>query len=68
MQEVAGKRLRFGYRRIGVLLERKDMSMSHKNEDRDSEGAVYRLLPMLFVAPVTAADDLSEHETGVNAV
>ncbi|MFG6664763.1 IS3 family transposase [Sulfitobacter sp. 916] len=30
MQEVAGKRRRFGYRRIGVLLERKGMSMNHK--------------------------------------
>ena len=25
MKDIAGKRLRFGYRRIGVLLERKDM-------------------------------------------
>ncbi len=30
MQEVAGKRRRFGYRRIGVLLERKGMIMNHK--------------------------------------
>lgn len=30
MQEIAAKRRRFGYRRIGVLLERKGMSMSHK--------------------------------------
>lgn len=30
MQEVAGKRRRFGYRRIGVLLERKGMVMNHK--------------------------------------
>ena len=30
MQEIAGKRRRFGYRRIGVLLERKGMSMNHK--------------------------------------
>jgi hypothetical protein len=29
MQEIAGKRRRFGYRRIGVLLERKGMSMNH---------------------------------------
>ncbi len=30
MQKIAGKRRRFGYRRIGVLLERKDMIMNHK--------------------------------------
>jgi putative transposase len=30
MQEIAGKRRRFGYRRIGVLLERKGMVMNHK--------------------------------------
>jgi putative transposase len=30
MQEIAGKRRRFGYRRIGILLERKGMSMNHK--------------------------------------
>ena len=30
MQEIAGKRRRFGYRRIGVLLEPKGMSMNHK--------------------------------------
>ncbi len=30
MQEIAGKRRRFGYRRIGVLLERKGMIMNHK--------------------------------------
>ena len=30
MQEIAAKRRRFGYRRIGVLLERKGMSMHHK--------------------------------------
>ncbi len=30
MQEIAGKRRRFGYRRIGVLLERKGMKMNHK--------------------------------------
>ena len=30
MQEIAGKRRRFGYRRIGVLLERKGMTMNHK--------------------------------------
>lgn len=30
MQEIAGKRRRFGYRRIGVLLERKGMRMNHK--------------------------------------
>tara|TARA_R110002020_G_C16182803_1_gene764971 strand:+ start:477 stop:1226 length:750 start_codon:yes stop_codon:yes gene_type:complete len=30
MQEIAGKRRRFGYRRIGVLLERKGMLMNHK--------------------------------------
>ncbi|AHM05896.1 Mobile element protein [Roseibacterium elongatum DSM 19469] len=28
MQEIAGKRRRFGYRRIGVLLERKGMIMT----------------------------------------
>jgi len=30
MQEIAAKRRRFGYRRIGVLLERKGMIMNHK--------------------------------------
>lgn len=30
MQEISGKRRRFGYRRIGVLLERKGMIMNHK--------------------------------------
>ncbi|MBU2998916.1 IS3 family transposase [Roseovarius nubinhibens] len=30
MQAIAGKRRRFGYRRIGVLLERKGMIMNHK--------------------------------------
>ncbi|WP_283966187.1 IS3 family transposase [Tritonibacter sp. AK171] len=30
MQQIAGKRRRFGYRRIGVLLERKGMRMNHK--------------------------------------
>lgn len=30
MQEIAGKRRRFGYRRIGLLLERKGMTMNHK--------------------------------------
>ena len=30
MQEIVGKRRRFGYRRIRVLLERKGMSMNHK--------------------------------------
>ncbi|GHG99829.1 hypothetical protein GCM10010961_36000 [Pseudodonghicola xiamenensis] len=30
MQDIAGTRRRFGYRRIGVLLERKGMRMNHK--------------------------------------
>jgi putative transposase len=30
MQEIAGKRRRFGNRRIGVLLECKSMVMNHK--------------------------------------
>lgn len=30
MKEIAGHRRRFGYRRIGVLLERKGMAMNHK--------------------------------------
>lgn len=30
MKAVAHKRRRFGYRRIGVMLERKDMIMTHK--------------------------------------
>jgi putative transposase len=30
MREIAGKRRRFGYRRIGVLLEREGMMMNHK--------------------------------------
>ena len=30
MREIAGQRRRFGYRRIGVLLERKGMVMNHK--------------------------------------
>ncbi len=34
MKEIAGKRRRFGYRRIGVLLERKGMIMNHKKRYR----------------------------------
>jgi transposase InsO family protein len=34
MQEIAGKRRRFGYRRIGVLLERKGLIMNHKKLHR----------------------------------
>ena len=30
MKAVAAKRRRFGYRRIGVMLERKGMIMNHK--------------------------------------
>jgi len=30
MKDVAGKRRRFGYRRIGVMLERQGMIMNHK--------------------------------------
>ena len=30
MKEIAGKRRRFGYRRIGILLERKGMLINHK--------------------------------------
>ena len=30
MREIAGERRRFGYRRIGVLLERRGMTMNHK--------------------------------------
>ena len=30
MKEIAEKRRRFGYRRIGILLERKGMTMNHK--------------------------------------
>jgi putative transposase len=30
MKEVAGKRRRFGYRRIGIMLERQGMTMNHK--------------------------------------
>jgi len=30
IQEIAGKRRRFGYRRIGILLERTGMTMNHK--------------------------------------
>ncbi len=30
MKAIASKRLRFGYRRIGVLLERKGMFMNHE--------------------------------------
>jgi putative transposase len=30
MKAIASKRRRFGYRRIGVLLERKGMTMNHK--------------------------------------
>ena len=30
MKDIASMRRRFGYRRIGVLLERKGMSMNHK--------------------------------------
>ena len=31
MKAIAGKRRRFGYRRIGILLERKGMLMNHKS-------------------------------------
>jgi hypothetical protein len=34
MKAIASKRRRFGYRRIGVLLERKGMIMNHKKLDR----------------------------------
>jgi len=30
MREVAGQRRRFGYRRIGIMLERQGMTMNHK--------------------------------------
>ena len=30
MHEIAGKRRRFGYRRIGVMLEREGFTMNHK--------------------------------------
>lgn len=30
MKDIAGNRLRFGYRRIGVLLERKGHAMNQK--------------------------------------
>ena len=33
MREVAGKRRRFGYRRIGVMLERQGLIMNHKKLD-----------------------------------
>ena len=33
MQAIASKRRRFGYRRIGVMLERKGMIMNHKKQD-----------------------------------
>ena len=38
MKEIAGKRRRFGYRRIGILLERKGMHMNHKKLYRLSTG------------------------------
>jgi len=34
MKVIASKRRRFGYRRIGVLLERKGMIMNHKKQYR----------------------------------
>ena len=42
MKAVAAKRRRFGYRRIGVMLERKGMIMNHKKLYRlySGEGAV----------------------------
>lgn len=50
MKEIAGKRRRFGYRRIGILLERKGMIMNHIEAgsgndpgDRFLGGALYRL-------------------------
>tara|TARA_B100002051_G_C16647321_1_gene591958 strand:+ start:373 stop:1068 length:696 start_codon:yes stop_codon:yes gene_type:complete len=50
MKEIAGKRRRFGYRRIGILLERKGMTMNHIEAgsgndlgDRFPGGALYRL-------------------------
>ena len=30
MREIAGQRRRFGYRRIGLMLEREGMKMNHK--------------------------------------
>jgi len=30
MKDVAGKRRRFGYRRIGIMLERQGITMNHK--------------------------------------
>ena len=30
MREIAGERWRFGYRRIGLMLEREGMTMNHK--------------------------------------
>ena len=46
MQEIAAKRRRFGYRRIGVLLERKGMTMNHKK--------LYRIPGRGFVREATA--------------
>ena len=36
MKAIASKRRRFGYRRIGVLLERKGMFMNHKKHEFDT--------------------------------
>ncbi len=50
MKEIAGKRRRFGYRRIGILLERKGMHMNHSGAGKENSpgdcfpgGALYRL-------------------------
>jgi len=46
MKAIAHKRRRFGYRRIGVMLERKGMFMNHKK--------LYRIRPVssLWLRPV----------------
>ena len=50
MKEIAEKRRRFGYRRIGILLERKGMTMNHIGArmakglgDLLQGGALYRI-------------------------
>ena len=44
MRKIAGERQRFGYRRIGLLLEREEIYMSHKKLRRmyKEEGLVSR--------------------------
>ena len=56
MKDVAGKRRRFGYRRIGVMLERQGMIMNHKKLYRlyREEGGTVKAIGRRFPDLVTA--------------